>query len=381
MACGATAMAAEYADNIKTKLSELAEKVTKSRDGENHGVLITDLLYSAQFHMQVGDLSTANRLVEEALALEQGIEDEWRNFFGSRAYRRYGLAALSPSWSGASHMSGMPSLKRLIDCYDLHGQVRFLQGDIKSAVSDMSLVDYLAKSMGPFAYRELLLHTGFDVLKPQYLSDTIDPIEGALAEEYLAMHRWVLGTSDFHAGKFEESRPQLIQAERYFQKGEKFFELARARVTLGNSAISLQDVPLALKYASEALDLAVPKGMKFVHANALVLRGRVQLHIGHEDAVSRGIEDAETAIQLAQESGNLWAQQDALQFKAVALAALAKTSTDKSQEFSDVALRARNEADDLSTKLCCTSDNLLAARSNAAKVAQATIILHQEISS
>jgi hypothetical protein len=82
-----------------------------------------------------------------------------------------------------------------------------------------------------------------------------------------------------------------------------FLDLARLHITAGELALARQDAPGALDRAAEALALAAPRGMRLVHADALVLRGRARLLEAEIDSAARALDDAEEALRLARDCG------------------------------------------------------------------------------
>ena len=105
--------------------------------------------------------------------------------------------------------------------------------------------------------------------------------------------------------------------------GASFFSNSPAlHVTAGELALARQDAPVALYRAAEALALAAPRGMRLVHADALVLRGRARLLKAEIDSAARALDDAEEALRLARDCGYAWAERDALFLEAETRAAL-----------------------------------------------------------
>ncbi len=162
------------------------------------------------------------------------------------------------------------------------------------------------------------------------------------------------------------------------------FELARVHVTAGEVALARRDAPAALGRAAEALALAQPRGMRLVHADALVLRGRARLLDASEpgdgtagdgtatDSLSRAMDDAEDALRLARECGYAWAERDAVLLQADTHAALASAHRDAGNEVTAKRHRAeagrtRSEAEALASRLRLTEDDLAQADAQAAQ--------------
>jgi hypothetical protein len=71
----------------------------------------------------------------------------------------------------------------------------------------------------------------------------------------------------------------------------------------------------------EALSLAAPRQMRLDHADALLLRARLQLDqaadsnlvfVAAEEAANRASDDSDAALQIARECNYAWAERDAL---------------------------------------------------------------------
>jgi hypothetical protein len=117
------------------------------------------------------------------------------------------------------------------------------------------------------------------------------------------------------------------------------------------------------------LALAAPRGLRLVHADALVLRGRARMVEGQPDNASRALDDAEEALRLARECGYAWAERDALFLAAEAHAKLAAlhqgaNNAAASREL-EASRRARADAEALAAKLTLTGEELAAADEKA----------------
>lgn len=146
----------------------------------------------------------------------------------------------------------------------------------------------------------------------------------------------MLGVCALTDGRLNEAEEELSQAEPVFHQGQLLFELARLHVTVGSLALARRNAATALRRAEEALALASPRGMRLVHADALVVRGRARLlefspsgrgtHASMIDSLARALDDADDALRLARESSYVWAERDALALQADTHAVLAETN-------------------------------------------------------
>ncbi len=132
-------------------------------------------------------------------------------------------------------------------------------------------------------------------------------------------------------------------------------------VSDGTVAIARQDASAALHCAAEALALAQPHGMKLIHADALIIRGRARLLASKPDPI-RAIDDASDALYLARESGYLWAEYGALFLEADARTTLAEVYANANLTLATrertAATEIRAEAKAIAAKLILTENDL-----------------------
>lgn len=202
-------------------------------------------------------------------------------------------------------------------------------------------------------WAELLLRTGQLALAARRIAVNLRASEQRRWNEDIPKWHWLLGACALAEERFDDAEVELRQAEPVFHSGQMLFELARLHVTAGSVALARRDATTALHRAAEALALAQPRGMRLVHADALVLRGRARLL---EAAPERALEDAEYALRLARDCGYAWAERDGLLLQADAHTALGHR---------DAAHRARSEADALAAKLRLTEEDLAEADAKA----------------
>ena len=105
---------------------------------------------------------------------------------------------------------------------------------------------------------------------------------------------------------------EIRKAESILQQAQLLFWLSRLYLTAADLALRSRDVPTAFRRVSEVLAIAQPRGMGLVHADALVLRGRVRLLDTETDQGFRALDDAIAAIRLARDFGYVWAEREAL---------------------------------------------------------------------
>ncbi|MBV9925182.1 MAG: SIR2 family protein [Acidobacteria bacterium] len=159
----------------------------------------------------------------------------------------------------------------------------------------------------------------------------------------------------------------LRGAERGLRAAGMVPDLGRLMVTMGSLALARRDAATALHQSAEALTLAAPRGMRLVHADSLVLRGRANMLEGYPENVGRALDDAEEALRLARECGYAWAERDGLFLKAETHAAQAAAHQASGNEKAaareqESSRRARAEAEAVAAKLVLTEADLATAK-------------------
>jgi hypothetical protein len=188
-------------------------------------------------------------------------------------------------------------------------------------------------------------------------------IEGWKAEE--GMCDWILAWGSTLNGKLALAGECVENAERTLSIVQLVPELARLHITGGDLALARKDAAGALHRAAEALALAQPRGMKLVHADALVLRGRARLLETKPDKAIRALDDAADALRIARDCGYPRAERDALFLEADARHALAGVCAQSDPAGASrertAATQATAEAKGLAAKLLLTKEDLARA--------------------
>ncbi|MCA1851789.1 MAG: hypothetical protein LC647_05200 [Beggiatoa sp.] len=152
-------------------------------------------------------------------------------------------------------------------------------------------------------WAELLLRSGHPARATRRTKANLRICEGNEWNEDIALCHLMLGWCALAEGRLDDAGLGLRQAEPILRRGQLLFDLARLHVTAGELALTRQAAQDALYRAAEALALAAPRGMKLVHADALVLRGRARLLEAEIDSAARALDDAEEALRLARDCG------------------------------------------------------------------------------
>jgi len=254
-----------------------------------------------------------------------------------------------------------------------HGWPTCLLGQTQRSAEDFALANKnvsILYSLGRLQWAELLVRSGQHVLATRRIHADRLIHNRNQWNAYVARCHWILGWCALIAGKLNVAEAKLRQAEVIFHRGQLLFDLARLHITAGELAIARRDADDALYYAEEALTVAAPRGMRLVHADALVLRGRARL-LGHApDVPERALDDAEEALRLARECGYAWGERDALFLETEAREARAVVQQLAGDELAarregEVAALARDEAEALAAKLVLTDEDLAAAETKA----------------
>lgn len=267
-------------------------------------------------------------------------------------------------------------------CYShaYRGWATILAGQCHAAAEGFAIANELEKknhhegaelySTRGIRLAELLLRSGHSALASQRTQANLHICERNHWNDDIARCHWMLGWCAVAEGRLDDAEIELRLAEPIFHRGQMLFELARLRVTVGEVALARQDAAGALHRAAEALDLAAPRGMRLVHADALVLRGRARLLESKSDSAARAFDDAEEALRLARECGYTWAERDALFLQADSANALANAyqtsgQTARAEKNRTTARQARADAAALAARLRLTAEDLAAAEAKA----------------
>lgn len=124
----------------------------------------------------------------------------------------------------------------------------------------------------------------------------------------VARCEWMLGWLDAVEGDWRSAHRHLDQAEATFTRGHMIQELAHVHLTRAACRLGEGYRDRALVACERALDLAAPRNYRLIHADGLVLRARIAL-AGNDATTARN--DAESALQIAEDCEYAWAERDA----------------------------------------------------------------------
>jgi hypothetical protein len=267
-------------------------------------------------------------------------------------------------------------------CYSktTHGWVAALSGQVCPAAEDFAIANEVEKKNDPDGdelygtrgiwWAELLIRSGYPALASRRTQANLRICERYQWNQIIAQCHWMLGRCALAEGMLNVAESEFRQAEPILHRGQLLLWLASLHVTAGELALARKDAAGALERAAEALALAAPRGMRLVHADALVMRGRARMLEDQPDSVGRALDDAEEALRLARECGYAWAERDALFLAAEAHDVLAKGYQSAGNASSaarerEASRRDRADAEALAAKLALTEEDLAAAEAKA----------------
>lgn len=286
--------------------------------------LITDLRNESELGIALGRLADAQQSATEALDLAIAEKDE---------------EAICDSL--ASRASATSQAGRVSDAADDFARANELEKKNDADGDELY-------SLRGLQWAELHLRTGHPVMAAKRTAANL---------RVCAHHSWNGTVARCHAmlaacavteGRLDDAEAEIRLAEPVLRRGQILLELAKLHLTAGALALARKDAPGALHEAAEALTLAASRGMRLVHADALVLRGQARLLAGDSD---RARDDAEEGLRIARDCGYPWAERDALRLL------VAAGSRD--------AAKHRAEADTIAARLVLTAEDLAAADAKA----------------
>jgi tetratricopeptide (TPR) repeat protein len=131
----------------------------------------------------------------------------------------------------------------------------------------------------------------------------------------------LLGEIAADGGLFAQAEGQFKAAEKIFRGGHVVSQIPRILLAQGDLERRRGRWEQADAAVEEALTLAAPRQMRLDHADALLLRARLELDQSGsssqasarpEDAAHRATDSCDAALQIARECGYAWAERDAL---------------------------------------------------------------------
>jgi tetratricopeptide (TPR) repeat protein len=270
--------------------------------------------------------------------------------------------------------------KAILFSHAYHGWDKALSGQVLPAAEDFAFANELEKKndlegnelygLRGVWWTELLLRSVHPTLASRRTHSNLRICERHQWNNDSALCHWMLGWCALVEGMLDVAESELVQAEPILHRGQLLFHLARLHLTVGELALARKDAPGTLDRAAEALAVAAPRGMRLVHADALVLRGRARMLEGQPDSMGRALDDADEALRLARECGYAWAERDALFLAAEARAAIAvghqsAGNASAAAREHEASRRAHADAEALAAKLVLTEEDLAAAEAKA----------------
>ena len=185
----------------------------------------------------------------------------------------------------------------------------------------------------------------------------------------IALCHWMLGWCALAEARLDDAQAELHKAEPILHRGQLLFDSPAFMSPPVKSPWRGKTLRTLSAAPARPSPWPLPRGMRLVHADALVVRGRARLLEAETDSAARAADDAEEALRLARDCGYAWAERDALFLQADAHAALAASqdaaNPHAARRNRDLARRAQDDAQALAAKLRLTEEDLADAERKA----------------
>lgn len=133
---------------------------------------------------------------------------------------------------------------------------------------------------------------------------------------------WVFGRIDIVEGRLSMANDHLNRAESIMRRGHMLTDLSRVLLAKADLHRRQKAWDEASRYVEETLRLAAPRMLRLVHADALVMQGRIVLERAMANDLQdseqaktqmyRAQDDAKAGLVMARQCGYPWAERDAL---------------------------------------------------------------------
>jgi hypothetical protein len=198
-------------------------------------------------------------------------------------------------------------------------------------------------SLGGIWWAELLLRLGHTGEARQATDRNLEICARSGWHQDSAGCQLLLGRLDAMTHRLTPATINLTHAATTFRIGHMLPELTDVLLAQADLDRGQRAWTAAESHIAEALRLASSRSMRLKHADALVLRGRIALDQHASPlAAAEALDDAAAALTIARQCGYAWAERDALQLKADALAEAGER---------DGAHAARREAEAMTRRL------------------------------
>jgi hypothetical protein len=277
--------------------------------------------------------------------------------------------------------------RKISSSYSIRGWAAALSGQLLSAAEDFARADameaiagfdemevnfkgYEFESLKDIHAAEMIVRGGQPALARGRTLNNLYTCEENRWNYNVALCHWMLGWCALAERGLQEASRAVRRAQPVLHSSQLLFDLARLHITAGHLALARIDAEGALDRSEEALSLAAPRGMRLVHVDALILRGRARMLEGGVECAGRALDDADEALRLARECSYAWAERDGLSLKSEAHAAQAAAhqaagNASAAAREREASRRASAAAGALTRKLVLTKRDLFIAHSKA----------------
>ncbi|MDP8238009.1 MAG: SIR2 family protein [Candidatus Hatepunaea meridiana] len=206
-------------------------------------------------------------------------------------------------------------------------------------------------------WADLMLHLNWETQARKLTENGLKVSKEQGWQQNIARCQWIFGRIESQKGNYTKAKEYLDQAENTFRTGQMIWELPKVLLSQAELSLLQKSSQECERYVEETLHIASPRGMKLNHADALVLRGRLNYTRALADfdldspefqqSLERAQDDGEGGLNIAKGCGYAWAERDALLL-------LSDVLRDLGEE--DKALQYKRDGELLARKLSMTEE-------------------------
>ena len=180
----------------------------------------------------------------------------------------------------------------------------------------------------------------------------------------LAMCRMLQGWYEICQGRFSQAEQALMQAEKILRPSGMLEDTCRLDWVWALLAEAQGDFQKGLHHVNNALSICAEKGFRLRLADHFILRGRLYLlqfqkeNQQEFDLVEKAGDDGENALEIAEETGYIWAKTEALELLSAYHQTKAAFSQFKTEQEKESAARYAKQAADIKKDLFLTEEQM-----------------------
>ncbi len=191
--------------------------------------------------------------------------------------------------------------------------------------------------------------------------------------DHLAVCNLLRGWYEIRRGKLSQAEEALKQAEHILRPSGMLQEICRLDWVWALLAEAKEDFQTGLRHVDEALLACADKGFRLRQADHFVLRARLYLlqfqkeNQADKDLVEKAGDDGNWALDIAEETGYIWAKVDALKLLAAYHQTRAQLPEFDSEQENESAHRYAKEAEEIEKGLFLTEQQMNELKAQARK--------------